>query len=242
MNQKVVMVDGSARKKNTFRVLQDIGQILKKRGFDAEILDLFAYDLKDCAGCETCVGHDGCSLADDMPVLMQKLAASDAVVFSSPVYMGGVTSKFKTFADRTNAWVHKPEMAGKPVLFVATTAATGRKEIKRFFKTYAAGLGARRGDFVSRAGKKMNLPVREQEMSHFLALLEEDKAQYRPALSEIIMFTVQKVMALKSKENDRAYWEQKEWLDKPYYYPCRMHLGKRAFSKLMFGVLSKAMR
>ena len=242
MSKKVILIHGSARKKNTFKVLQDIEQILKGRGLETEILHLFDYDVKDCTGCEECVQQSGCSLTDDMPAIMQKLLDSDAIVFGSPVYMGGATSKFKTFADRTNVWIHKTELVGKPALFVATTTATGRKEIRRFFHIYATGLATRKGDFVARTGKTMSAPVREEELSRFLALLQEDEANYRPAMDEIVMFTVQKMMVLNSSGSDRTYWEQKEWLDKPYYYPCAMHPGKRAFGKLMHKILSKAMR
>jgi len=242
MRKKIVMIDGSSRKKNTYTVLQGVEKILGQRGMETEILNLFDYKTEDCVGCENCVIQDGCLLTDDMPAIMEKIRESDGVVFASPVYMCSATSKFKTFADRTNAWIHKPEIAGKPALFVATTAATGRKEIKRFFEQFATGLGARKGDFVARTGKKIKEPVQEREIARFLSLLEEGPARYRPAMSEIVMFTVQKVMALQSGGSDRTYWEEKGWFDKPYYYPCAMNPGKKAFGKLMRTILSKAMR
>lgn len=242
MAKKIIIIHGSSRKKNTYAVAQGVEQILRRRGMDTEILPLFDYEIKDCAGCEHCVHQDGCSMTDDMRTVMEKIRESDGMVFASPVYMNGATSKFKTFADRTNAWVHKPELAGKPVLFVATTASTGRKDIQGFFEKYATGLGARKGELVFRSGKKMNQPVQEQEMKRFLALLEEEPPAYRPAMNEIVMFTVQKVMALQSEGSDRAYWEEKGWFDKPYYYPCAMNPAKKAFGKMMRSILSKAMR
>jgi len=88
----------------------------------------------------------------------------------------------------------------------------------------------------------MGNPVQEQEVSRFLALLEGDTACYKPAMNEIVMFTVQKMMALKSSGSDRTFWEEKGWLDKKYYYPCKMNPGKKVFSKFMHKVLSKAMQ
>ena len=242
MSKKVLLIHGSARKKNTYNILLQIEKILKDHGIEVEILNLFDYEIKDCIGCESCITHESCSIKDDnMNVIMQKMMDSDGVVLSSPVYMCSVTSKLKSLADRTNMWVHKPATAGKPVMFVATTAATGLKATGQFFNTYATGLGMRRGDFVARAGKKMDEPVKEKEMSKFLRLLEQDTSQYHPSMNEIVMFTVGKVLALKSEGDDKKFWEEREWLDKRYYYPCKMNPGKKLFSKFIFKVLSKAM-
>ena len=139
MGKKVLMVDRSARKRNTYNILLQIEQVLKTHGIKVEILNLFDYRIEDCIGCEACVSCKECAKKDDMPILMRKIMDSDGLIVSSPVYMSCVTSRFKTFADRTNTWVHKPETAGKPVMFLATTASTGLKETKRFFELFATG-------------------------------------------------------------------------------------------------------
>jgi multimeric flavodoxin WrbA len=241
MDKKVLILDGSARKKNTYNILKQVETILKSRGHEVEFVNLFDYEINDCVGCEQCVGADSCHVPDGMAPLIKKILDSDGLVLSSPVYLSGVTSKFKTFADRTNIWMHKPETAGMPVMFVSTTAATGMKETVHFFKAYATGLGARVGEAVTRTGPKMKNPVREKELSRFLSLLELDKSRYRPAMNEIVMFTVQKVMAGKSGGDDRKFWEEKAWLDKRYYYPCKMNPLKKLFSAFMLRVLTKAM-
>lgn len=242
MGKKVLLIDSSNRRKNTYNVLLQIEKILKSRGFETEILNLFDYEIKDCVGCEICVTESVCCVTDDMPVIMQKIKESDGLVLSSPVYMSGATSRFKAFADRTNIWVHKPEIAGKPVMYAATTASTGLKEIEKFFVSFAAGFGGRLGDFVGRAGKKMREPVREKEIARFLSLLSQDKSLYSPGLNEIIMFTVGKVLAAKSNGDDRRFWEEKQWMDKIYYYPCNINPFKKVFSKFMLGVLTNAMK
>jgi multimeric flavodoxin WrbA len=241
MGKKVLFINGSFRKKNTYQLLEQIKAILNAKGIETEDVNLFDYEIKDCQGCEGCVTESGCCLSDDMPVLMEKIMKSDGVVYGSPVYMAGVTSRFKSFADRTNKWIHKPETAGKAVMFVATTASTGLKETKQFFETYGTGIGARKGDFVSRTSKTMGNQVQEKELSKFLSLLETDKKEYSPAPDEIIMFTVQKIMALQSNGEDRTFWETQKWLDKPYYYPCNMNPIKVSFGKMMFKIISKAM-
>lgn len=241
MGKKVLMIDGSSRKKNTYNILLQMEQILKAKGFDVEILNLFDYNLLDCIGCEACVTKHTCSQTDDIQAVLDKILESDGVVLSSPVYMSSATSRFKTFADRTNIWVHKPETAGMPMMFVTTTAATGIKEIKRFFNLYANGLGARKGGFIARAGKKIADPINEKEMSKFIGLLNRDKKYYRPAMDEIIMFVVGKILAKKSSGEDHTFWEEKQWMDKGYYYPCRINIFKKGMGKFLSKVISKAM-
>jgi multimeric flavodoxin WrbA len=47
MSKKILMIDGSYRKKNTYNVLLNIEQILKARGLEVEILNLFDYKIID---------------------------------------------------------------------------------------------------------------------------------------------------------------------------------------------------
>jgi multimeric flavodoxin WrbA len=242
MGKKVLMIDGSSRKKNTYNILLQIEKILKSHDYEVEIVNLFDYEIKDCVGCETCVTQPMCSLTDDMPKLIQKVLDSDGVILSSPVYMGSVTSRFKTFADRLNIFVHKPKTAGKPVMFVSTTNSTGLKETNKFYGSFVNAIGMRKGEFVSRAGKKMIEPVTEKEISKFLSLLEKDKKYYKPSMSEIVLFNVGKVLALKSTGDDRKFWDENELIDKKFYYPCKMNPCKKMFGNFMFKVLTNAMK
>ena len=243
MSKKVIMINGSFRKKNTYNLLVQIGELLKPHDIETEIINLFDYTIKDCVGCDdTCIRQGNCHVQDDMPVIMQKILDSDGMVLGSPVYLGGVTSKFKAFADRTNAWFHKPEPIGKPVLFAATTVVSGIKETIHYLDQLATGFGARKGGSITRTKGTFNIPVAEKEVSRFLSLLHKDKKYYQPAMNEIVIFEVQKVLALKSDGDDKKYWEGKGWFKKGYYYDCRMGLAKKVFSKMMFNILSGAIK
>ena len=243
MSKKVLMINGSFRKKNTYNILLQIAQILKNHDVESEILNLFDYEITDCTGCdEVCIQQGACHIKDGMSEIMQKIMDSDGLVLSSPVYLFGVTSRFKTFADRLNVWFHKPEPAGKPVLFAATTTVTGIKETIRFFDQFSTGFGARKGGYVTRVHKTLNVPVAEKEITKFLSLLQQDPKYYKPTMNEIVLFEVLKVLALKSSGADRQFWEEKKWIDKVYYFDCKMGVGKKLFSRMMFKILTNAMR
>ena len=243
MSKKVLMLNGSYRKKNTYNVLTQIAEILKSRSIESEILNLFDHKILDCTGCdEICIKQGSCNVKDDMPVIMQKIIDCDGLVLATPVYRSGVTSKFKAFVDRTNAWFHKPEPAGKPVLLAATTAISGMKDTLHFLDQFATGFGARKGGAVIRSLGSFNVPVKEEELEKFLSLLERDKKDYQPTMNEIVIFEVQKVLALKSNGDDRKFWEGKKWLDRWYYYDCKMGLHKKLFSRMMFKILSSKIK
>ena len=243
MSRKVVMINGSFRKKNTHNVLVQLEKILNSYDIETEIVNLFEFDIKDCTGCDdSCVNQGSCGINDDMQMIMQKIMDSNGVVFGSPVYTGSVTSKFKAFADRTKAWYHKPEPAGKAVLFVVTTGITGIKETLRFLKQFAIGFGARLGGSVTRTSANYDMPIGARELTQFLALLQTDKKDYKPTTNEVVTFQVQKVLALYSNGDARKFWEKKEWLDKYYYYDCKISFAKKIFSRKMFNILSGAMK
>ena len=243
MGKKVLMINGSFRKKNTYNILFQLAEILKNRDIETEILNLFDYNIKDCTGCDDpCTRGSGCNVEDDMKMIMQKILDSDGVVFGSPVYLGNVTSKFKAFVDRTNEWFHKPELAGKPVLFVVTTAVTGIKDTLHFLDQYATGLGVRKGGSITRTGANYDMPISGRELMPFLSLIQTDKKNYNPKMAELVTFQVQKVLASNSSGSDKVFWEEKNWNDKYYYYDCRINFAKKAYSLLIYKIISGAMR
>ena len=244
MSGKVLLINGSFRKKNTYNILVQIEQILKNQNIESEILNLFEYDIKHCIGDdESCIKKGVCSQKnDDMEKIRQKIMESDGIVLSTPVYLGGATSKFKSFADRTNGWFHMPETAGKPALLVVTTAMTGIKETSLFLDQLITGWGCRKGGVIVRTAKNFNAAAGEKELSKFLSLIKKDKKYYRPSMNEIVIFEVQKVLAMKSSGADKKFWEEKDWNKKCYYYDCKMNPAKKVFSKMMFKILSGAIK
>jgi len=243
MSKKVVVINGSYRRENTFNVLTQIEAILNKNGIETEILNLGDYSINACNGCDSnCIkGARCCQTDDDMQKIREKILKCDGLILGSPVYMCGVTSRFKAFADRTNSWFHKPETAGIPVLHVATTASTGLKETVAFMQSLATGFGARQGGAVVRAGKAMRTPVTEAEAAKFLKLINSDKSNYKPSMNEIVLFQVQKTLASKSDGSDSKFFKDRG-LDKAYYhYKCKMNPLKKGLARMMAKILAKAM-
>ncbi len=74
----------------------------KKLGFKTEKITLAKQDLSGCIACNLCKKQKGkCSIKDVMEKIRPKLAEADAIIISSPVYFGSISSQTKALFDRT---------------------------------------------------------------------------------------------------------------------------------------------
>jgi multimeric flavodoxin WrbA len=83
-------------------------------GLETEAIALRRLDLRPCTGCERC-WHEGrpCIFDDDMGRLYDAIAASDILLFATPVYWYGPTAIMKAFVDRLVVF-NRPQ--GRPLI------------------------------------------------------------------------------------------------------------------------------
>lgn len=87
--KKVTAFVGTARKQHTFYAVRQFLENLEALGdVEYEIVALTDYRLEICRGCKNCFrkGEEFCPLKDDRDVLIEKMTASDGVVFATPNY------------------------------------------------------------------------------------------------------------------------------------------------------------
>ncbi len=85
--KRVTAFVGSARKKSTYNAVCQFLENLQSLGdIEYEIVIMSDYRLGTCRGCCLCFdkGEKFCPLKDDRDVLIEKIVASDGVVFASP--------------------------------------------------------------------------------------------------------------------------------------------------------------
>ncbi|WP_028585740.1 flavodoxin family protein [Desulfogranum mediterraneum] len=101
----IIMLHGGARKKgNTATAAGWVKDELSSLGHQVESIDLFDKDIKGCLACGKCKETPdkvGCVQKDDAVDIMDKMVASDLVLFTSPLYFWGLAGPLKTFIDRT---------------------------------------------------------------------------------------------------------------------------------------------
>jgi multimeric flavodoxin WrbA len=114
---KVLAVVGSPRKGgNTEILLSRIAEGARSAGAEVETLHLGALQVRECDGCHACWQGRVCSKDDDMREVYPKIAASDMIVFGTPVYWYGPTALMKAFIDRFvyfNCEQNRPQVRGK---------------------------------------------------------------------------------------------------------------------------------
>lgn len=242
MGKKVVAINSSRKKGNTYNQILKIQDMLHKSNINVEIINLFDYRVKECLGCELCLRKGSCHLDDDANLLMNKLTQYDGIILSSPVYMGHISGKLKIFIDRTCKWFHRPELVGVPMLFVTTTAASGLRDTLGYLETVSIQWG---GQPVGKIGRRVNTldtVIKEKEVNNFISHIFKNKEKYRPKLKQLIHFQVQRVLAEKILDIDKEYWERNDWLGKNYFYDAQISIVNKATSNLFYKFLSKKVK
>lgn len=101
----------------------------KQAGCETEAVALRRLTVKGCVGCEQCWTKDRpCAFDDDMTGLYDTIAASDVLVFATPVYWYAPTAIMKAFIDRLvpfNRPQGRPLIEGKDAILVTAYEEEG---------------------------------------------------------------------------------------------------------------------
>lgn len=128
---KILAVVGSPRRGgNTDILLSKIADGARAGGAEVETIQLGGLQVRECDGCHACWRGRPCSKDDDMRAIYPKIAASDAIVFGTPVYWYGPTALMKGFIDRFvyfNCEANRPQVRGKKAA-VAVVLEENREE------------------------------------------------------------------------------------------------------------------
>jgi len=128
---RITTLLGSAKKKgNTATVLGWVEKELETLGHSVERIYLQNKTIGGCMGCAKCRQTPdaiACVQKDDAPAILERMMASDVVLYASPVYFWEFTSQIKRLIDRSYALVtnyHQPGhtslMADKKIGLLAT--------------------------------------------------------------------------------------------------------------------------
>ncbi|MHA1586448.1 MAG: flavodoxin family protein [Candidatus Heimdallarchaeota archaeon] len=237
--KKVVAVNSSKRKYNTYRALESMKPIFESEGIEYEIINLHDYKINYCNGCETCIKKDYCPIDDDVKKINEKLVQANGIILSTPVYMENISGALKTFIDRNCKWFHRSDLLRKPCLCLATTNGSGLKNVLNYLDLVATRWGMTP---CGKIGRKINghkTPVNRKEMGKFIEFIHNpEKIKQWISPSKFINYNVQKAVSLNLFEIDRKFWIEKE-IDKGYYYPYITDPLSLLMGKFLFRLLSR---
>ncbi|MEM1672595.1 MAG: flavodoxin family protein [Archaeoglobaceae archaeon] len=97
---KLLAINGSPNKRNTYALLEALVDEAKKLGAEAEILNLADYNINPCKGCDACLKGD-CVQKDDIFKVLEAMRKADAIVIGAPTYFGSVPGIVKNLIDRS---------------------------------------------------------------------------------------------------------------------------------------------
>lgn len=129
---------------NTYRIHRRI--LAEARRFYPDIDETTIFfnekQINPATGCITCLRKGYCPQQDDVAAIQAEVAASDGVIFGTPVYMMHVSAQAKAFLDRCLGWAHRPVLQGKYVLNVASGLGLGADVVTGYLAQVWTTFGA----------------------------------------------------------------------------------------------------
>lgn len=140
---KVLLFNGSTRKNGcTYVALSEVAKALNDEGIETEIVQMGAGAVRECIGCNQCVGKGKCVFADDVVnEWLGKAKDADGFVFGSPVYYAHPAGHFLAALDRMfyaggECFQHKP---GAAVVTARRAGTTASLDVLNKYFTSATG-------------------------------------------------------------------------------------------------------
>jgi len=253
--KRVTAFVGSARKKHTYDAVRRFLDNLEARSdVETEIVVLSDHRIEACRGCKLCfeMGEDACPLRDDREALVEKMLASDGVVFATPSYMFQVSGTMKTFIDRLSYLGHRPRFFGKAFTNIVTQGLPFESKIGKYLNLVGAcwGYNAVAGSRVT-ALEPMT-PKEEAKVSKMLASHSERyhkmlfrKGNPSPNLMMLMGFRIGRTtmkLELDERSCDYRYFAERGWFDSDYYYPTRLGFMKKLLGRIFDAIGTRTAR
>jgi multimeric flavodoxin WrbA len=253
--KKVTAFVGTARKKHTHNAVCQFLENLRSHGdVETEIVALSDYRLGTCRGCKVCFekGEAFCPLKDDRDVLLEKMMASDGVVFASPNYSFQVSAILKTFLDRLGFVFHRPRFFGKTFTSIVAQGIYGGGKIVKYLDFVGNGLGF---NTVKGSCFRAFEPMTDKEKQKIDKALEKQSARFygrmmkpaypAPMWIKLMAFRMGRTsmrLELDERSFDFRYFQDQSWFESDYYYPVRLGVWKRLAGGLFDSIQARISR
>ena len=251
--KKITAFVGSARKKHTHDAVRQLMEHLKQlEDVECEIINLADYQIELCIGCKLCFekGEEACPHKDDRDALLEKISASDGIVFASPSYMFQVSAWMKALIDRLAFVGHRPRFFGTTFTSIVTQGLFSGGKIVKYLDFVGACLGFNvvRGVCVTALE-----PMTEREARRIDRLLAKQSTRFHrslmgpanppPSLMMLVGFRMGRAsmrVNLDESSRDYRYYEEHGWFQSDYYYSTRLNPFKKIIGSL-FDIIGSRM-
>ncbi len=243
--KKVTAFIGTPRKKHTYEAVRELLDRLEALGdVECEMVHLTDYRIEMCRGCKLCFekGEEYCPLKDDRDAVIEKIMASDGVVFASPNYSFQVSAVLKAFLDRLGFMCHRPRFHGRAFTSVIVQGFHGGGKIVRYlnFLGMCLGFDVVKGTcatalepMTEKEQRKRDKAISTQSRKFYEALSRP--SDHAPSMLMLMGFRMGRQSVkytLDESARDFQYYSEKGWLDSDYFYPTRLGVLKRSVGAL----------
>ena len=122
MDKKVLILSASPRKGgNSETLCAEFTRGAEESGNVVEMVRLHGKKMGFCTACYACKKTGKCVQKDDVAEILDKMAAADVIVLSTPVYFYQMNAQMKTLIDRTMACYYDERLSGKAFYFIVGT-------------------------------------------------------------------------------------------------------------------------
>ncbi len=254
--RQVTVFVGSAHKGGaTTRAARQFLDNLESYGdVRGEIVVLSDYDIGVCHGCKNCTnrGEERCPLRDDRDVLIEKMSASDGVVFASPNYSFQVSAIMKIFLDRLAFLFHRPRFHGRVFSAIVVQAIGFGGKIVKYLQFVGGGLGF---SVVKGSCSRTLEPMDQNALDRMRGNLAKHARRFHarllqpafpvPSLLGLMMFRMARTgyqRSLGEDMRDHVYFRDRGWFEADYYYPTRLGLFKKAAGAFFDWIAARVFR
>lgn len=214
-----------------------------------------------CRGCKACFirGEQFCPLHDDRDLLLDKLAASDAIVLATPVYSFQVSANMKAFLDRLGFAFHRPRFHGKAFTSIVVEGLMGGNAVVKYLNWVGMGLGftVAQGSCITcrKNPDTAAEPMQREEEERMVAVLARHALRFhellaapahpRPTMLQLFGFRMARTSIRMEQPGDRpdpTYYREHGWFESDYYYPTNLGPMKRAAGALFDRIAARSSR
>lgn len=229
---KITVIHGSPRKGNTYEITQKFIQEMQSHG-EVTFREFFLpQDMPEfCRGCFSCILRDEktCPHAQYIQPILEAMLESDALIFSTPVYVMSASGGMKAFLDHFGFLflVHRPrpEMFHKKAFILSTTAGAGTKSAMKAISTSLRYWGINRvycRGFTMHEIQWDKMP--DNKRNRYEKTLRTDAAKFYHAVASKkdripyfhtrFMVWIAKQFQTRAADSsaDKKYWKEQGWL------------------------------
>ena len=225
---RCVVIHGSPRRGNTWRVLNIAKEEMNKKG-EIEFVDieLRKEEIPYCKGCFLCIykGEDKCPHNEKIKAIAKEIENSDAVIITSPVYSMQISGLLKNYIDHMSYNFHRPKFFKKKALVITTTAGAGHIASAKYVRDVLYYWGFNFVEILPIAYKGMELSNKNIEIIKNKSVkFSEDlisRTIHNPHVKSIFMYNLWRKSGeapFKEGDADYRYWKN-SGLSKCVYHP-----------------------